>query len=736
MNDNDNVTVNENESPVPEEIRNLADEAADAAGLPGTPAADPDALAAGPDPSGEAAEEGPRPIVTRPEVDTDPWYARIEAASLEELPQIEAEIRILPVDEDTLKPLQAAVLRRRWSLWEGELAALTADSDKLDCVGLLALAQQVRDSEYPEVLRERTLEALRKRFDEHEQEELGGLTAEMEALDISGLQEKIDQINAGPYTDQSKAPFLAKLNSRIDELHVQALSELCAGLEEADRETVAGLRSSVSQRDCAEVLKSEFFRRIEARQDELDVGDLETLTANLENRSPKELLALSEKLAGEGFNPKFINRFRLKTAVAREAAFCRQIDAELAGLDRMDRLAVTDEQASLSKRELPARVTLLAERELAERLYRVDLLGLLDSQASNFDTLNFEQLDEIRAAVARMDICERSKEDYLARLNQREAAAIMENTTTRVGLVEQVAAQFKVKRKDLILAADDEEYWSRLRKYWEGTGMEQPRDIPVFILDNASDLAFSGNRFWFRDGKKLDHRQIKDMERFDCMKHTFVVDIQVFQKDGTCTLTDSKLYKLGHEKLIGFLNECLRRWDEPNLEESYPMRIIHTPGFDRRTLEAPIPSRPLNADDAKELFVREYMARDKKSGTLCTNDEAWNAKQQKLAQGFELDAAPELVWFNTSGLLGSMKEGVAVGPRGLIIRAGKQPAQIIPASQIWKIEKTGNKKILLTTTGGLTQTVELPGDMAPMLLNYFRTLQLAEYFEAEEQAEA
>ena len=673
----------------------------------------------------EPAAEGPRPIETRPAVDTAPWYARIEAAALEELPDIEAELKVLPIDEETLAPLKAAAQRRRWSLWEGELAAMTADSEALDCAGLLALAQQVRDTEYPDVLRERSLTALRELYTRREQEELVSLTADLEELEIPALQERLAQIGAGPYTEQTRLPFVSMLNQRIDALHVKALDELCAGLGEADRAALEEIRRQVARYDCADVLKTEVFRRIEARQDELDLGALEALTADLDSRTPKELADLAATLAQDGYNPRFINRFRLKTELAREAAFCRQIDEELADLDHMDRSEIVDLQAALAKRELPARLTYLAERELAERLYRVDLLGLLDRD-SDFDAMGFEDLDVIRGAIARMDISERAKAEYLGRLDQREHALILENTSARVGLVEQAAAQHKIKRKDLILAADSDEYWSALQKFWGGSGMEQRRDIPVFLLDCASDLAFSLNRFWYKSGKDLAFQQLADLEHLQYMKRMFTADLQIVRKNSSYLLTEAKVSRGSADKVMDFLNECLRRWFEPNLEESYPRQLTHTAGFDRRPLEAPIPALALDAEAALDLFCREYMSRDRKDGSLISNDpDAWNAKLQKLAQGFELDAVPDLIWFNASGLLGSMKEGTGIGPAGLIYRTGKQPAQMIPTEQIWKLEKAGNKKVQLLTTGGQTHTLELPGDLAPVLLNYFRTLQLA-----------
>ena len=694
----------------------------------------PEEAAEAPDEGAELVPEAdealaPRPIETRPALDTAPWYARIESASLEELPDIEAEMRLLPIDEETLKPMQAAAQRRRWFLWEGELAAITAGSENLDCAGLVALAQQVRSTEYPDVLRERSLDGLHKLFKQREQEELTALTSDLEEMDIPALQERIEEINAGPFTEQARTPFIGLVNQRIDDLHLKALDEVCAGLAEADQDGLTEIRRTVEQRDCADILKTDAFRRIEDRQDELDLLDLEKLTADLDSRSPKELLELSEKLATGSFNPKFINRFRLKTALAREAAFCRQIDVELADLDHMERLQILDLQTSLAKRELPARLTYLAERELDERLYRVDLLSLLDEK-SNFDALGFEELDSLRSSIARRELSDRARADYLERLRQREHALILENTTTHAGLVEQVAAQFKIKRKDFILAADTEEYWSALQKFWGGSGMEQPRDLPVFLLDNASDLGFSGTRFWYKSGKDLAFLPLADLDHVQCMKHLLTTDLQIVRKDNTYLLTEAKLTRASSEKILDFLNECLRRWYEPNLVESYPQRLIHTGSFDRRPLEAPIPALALDADAALDLLRREYMARDRKDGNLITDDTAaWAAKLQKLTQGFELQSVPDLVWFNASGLLGSMKEGVGIGPAGLLCRTGKQPAQTIPVDQIWNLEKTGNKKILLTTTGGQSQTLELPGDLAPILLNYFRTLQLADYLQ-------
>lgn len=680
---------------------------------------------------GAQTQAAPQPMDTAPTLDPTPWYARIEAAGLEELPALEAEIKTLPTDEQTLQPLTAALARRRWSLWEGELAAMTQGYEALDCAGLLELARRVGETDYPEALRKKTLDRLQAQYQQQEQAELSELTQELDSLELADLAALADRISAGPYTPQARSACLDRVNARINALHTQALAGICADVETADRETLAGIREAVAARPCAEALKTEFLRRIEARGDELDEQELAALTADLDSRTPKELADLLEALQKGSFNPKFLCKYLLKTTIAREAAFFRQIPAELSELDHMDRSQVLALGQSLAAREQPRRITVQGEKRVAERLYRIDLQTLTDRE-NNFDALDFEQLDLLREAMERMELNPRARAEYLDRLDCRERNLILENTTTLSGLVEQAAAQQKLKLSDLTLPTAPE-YPARLEKFWGGTGLEQPRDIPVFLLDNAADLGFSRQRFWYKAGRDLAFLPIAEIERFQCMKQVFTVNLQVVRKDNTYLLTEAKLHRAGSEKVLSFLNECLRRWQDPALTESFPRRLIHTPGFDPAEVNALTPDLPLNPRVALDLLRADYTARKRKEGVLFTgNPEEWSAKVMKLTLSFELPQQPELVWYCANGLLGSLKEGVAVGPKGLYARQSRQPALTVPVERIWNLEKTGAKRAVLTETDGATHELELPGDMAPLLLDYFRCIQLAEYLNRSE----
>ena len=63
----------------------------------------------------------------------------------------------------------------------------------------------------------------------------------------------------------------------------------CTGLEQADAGLLAEMRAFVDGRDCADVLKSSFYARLEQRQDELDEAELTALTSDAGQKTPEEL---------------------------------------------------------------------------------------------------------------------------------------------------------------------------------------------------------------------------------------------------------------------------------------------------------------------------------------------------------------------------------------------------------------------------------------------------------------
>ena len=134
----------------------LTELASGGAGLLPAPVRPPLPKKSVPDETAERAAQSNAPAPLPAEkAPLEEWFAAIEQAGLEELPALEATLRRLPVNEEQSAELLGAFARRRLVLQEQELDRMIASAEDSDCAGLLRLAQQVRESAYPDELRSR-----------------------------------------------------------------------------------------------------------------------------------------------------------------------------------------------------------------------------------------------------------------------------------------------------------------------------------------------------------------------------------------------------------------------------------------------------------------------------------------------------------------------------------------------------------------------------------------------------
>ena len=517
----------------------------------------------------------------------------------------------------------------------------------------------------------------------------------------------------------------------MDALQREALDALCAGVEEADSRSLAQIRARLEQADCADVLKSDGFRRIEARQEALDLEALERVTAGAETMNEKELKALSVTLEAGNWNQKHVGVYRHKVALCLEAAQYREAAGALEELNDMERREVLALRERILAMGLAPRFTAAPLAQIDERLYRQDMLRLM-ALNNDFDRLDFDGIDELRAQVLRGDYCQRARDCYLRRLLDREEARIIENTDARAQLVRQLIGQHKMRMADFDFAADSEDYRERLRAYWGGSGMEQPRDVPVFLLDNASDFAFTGSRFYYKTGRELAFEPIENIERLQVMRQHMSLLLQIVRKDNSYLLTNARLGRSGAERTLDFLNECLRRWNEPGMSGAPSASPIRTRRFEAAEFAAPVEPRLPNAADALEIFRRRLEADKLREGNLIREGEdGWEQRSRRLLQSFGLPETTRLIWFCASSLLGTVREGLALGPAALYQKEGKQPVRIIPLEEIAGFSANG-RQISVTTVRGQSCRLELPAGMLSPVEDYVKAVQLAAYLRSGE----
>ncbi|MBQ1410463.1 MAG: hypothetical protein IIY94_04215 [Oscillospiraceae bacterium] len=613
-----------------------------------------------------------------------------------------------------------------------KLASLLALAEKADCAALLEMAKNVQNDEADPVFRERALSAIHTAYQARETEELEALTADVDTMDLEALRATVERINTGAYTVQARTPYAQRVNQRIDALMQEQLADICAGVETADAPTLMQIRQKLDRVDCAEILKTVGYQRIETRQDQLDLENLERITAGAENMTEKELRSLAVTLEANNWNPKFVTRFRQKVALCRQTVVFQELEQELAELNDLERREVLALRERIRGKELAPRFTAGPLAQIDERLYRMDMLRLM-ALNNDFDLLDFDGLDTLRTQVGKGEYTDRARAEYLGRLREREEALVVENTDARAQLVRQLIGQTKLRMADFVFAAQTEAYRTRLNAYWGGSGMEQPRDIPVFFFDNGSDYAFTGERFYYKVGKELAFLPIADIDRFQTMKQHMSLVLQVVRKDNSYLLTNAKISRSGGERTLEFLNTCLNRWNAPELVGARSTNPIRTHRFETADFTAPVEIRLPDAALALEIFRRRYEEGRLREGNLFrAGEEGWEQRTAKLLEFFGLPETTPLIWFDTSGLLGSVREGVAVGPKAIYWKDSKQPMQSVPLAEIYGMESSG-RQMSITDLQGQSYRLELPAAMFPLVEDYVRAIQLGNYLRSREE---
>ena len=647
------------------------------------------------------------------------------------LPSAPAETEPLAEDDAPAESREAAP-RAEPPAPQTPLEALMRRAAEADCAGLLELAKAVAADPAADEYRNDALDALHEAYNSRQIRELEALTRDAEHLDEAALQALTERIGHGAYTVQARTPYLELLNRRLEALQAEDLARLCADVPGADAQTLAGIRAELEAADCAEVLKTEHFRAIDARQEALDSEALERVTAGAENMTEQELQALAVTLQAGNWNPKFVNDYRHKVELCREAAILRGLNAELAELDDMERRELLALRENILSRELPLRFTAAPLTRIDEKIYRLDMLRLL-ALNNDFDRLDFDGLDALRAQVGRGDWCERARNEYLSRLLEREQALVIENTDARAQLVRQLIGQHKLRMSDFDIASGSEAYQERLAAFWGGSGMEQPRDIPVFLLDNASDFALTGSRFYYKTGRDLAFLPLDNIERFQTMKQHMSLILQVVGKDSSYRLTGARLGRSGAERVLAFLNECLRRWNEPGLAGAPSANPIRTRRFEPADYTAPVEELLPDEAMALEIFRSRCLREKLREGNLIREGEdGWEQRTRRLLMNFELPETTKLIWYCSSTLLGTVREGVALGPKAIYQKQSRQPTQIIPLGEIMELSRSG-KQISVSTVRGQSFPLELPPVMLSPVQDYIKAIQLCAFLRERTQ---
>lgn len=623
----------------------------------------------------------------------------------------------------------------------GTAAALSAVSTleelrelarRADCVALHQMMTAVQAGELlPDCSRE-AMDFLYPAFEVREKWELQTLTDDLDTLELDELLRRQDRINHSVYVLQTRAPYAERILARIEQKQTERLEALCEGLEAADLAEVKRIRNRVEAFECSEVLKQPFFEHLDEREDVLGREALERFTADAEGKSVKELRRVEFALASGNWNPRVVVAFRHKIALLIEAASFHEVQAELVGLNDMERREVVAVQGRITDKPLPPRFTAAAMTQIDERLYRMDMLRLI-AMNNDFDRLDFAAIDDLRLKVKYSDACPAAKNAYLKILQEREKNCALEHTFGRVNLVRKLFGKRDMRSSDIKYAEKTQDYETQASLFLGSSRDEAARDLPVFILHNASDFAFSGTLFYYKDGDTLKSVPLKDVLQFEILTERMKQRLRICCKENS-NWTEAQISRRGAQRTLDFLNECLLRWNEPGLDRALPSPETHIAPVDPKRFLQPVPPVILNREQARSIFQDDLAAAKNYEGFLVRKEDPGSAQRvQKVLQAFGLPDATKLIWFGASTVLGAIRSGVALSESMLYVKENKQPVIAIDLQEIYQMEPLDKKHVKVTTDQNQKLQLHLAGDMAKPIADYVRAVQLSAYLRSLEE---
>jgi hypothetical protein len=184
-----------------------------------------------------------------------------EAAQFSEAATQEARGRILHhmqkygvTESPTLDKLETDCLHR--------LCSGYPSADEAACNQLI---EEVRQYEAQEGLKEPFFAQLEQRITDIWLEELEGICQELNTADEDACGHCLDEINRHKAPKELKESFQSRVHDRVQIIWREELSEICRGLDMADEASCGQRRNAIEQHKAPEHLKAPFLQKIQQR---------------------------------------------------------------------------------------------------------------------------------------------------------------------------------------------------------------------------------------------------------------------------------------------------------------------------------------------------------------------------------------------------------------------------------------------------------------------------------------
>lgn len=587
--------------------------------------------------------------VERKEVDE--YKERISGLSLEQLEEIKTEIPTNHYTEAALVQLNNAIIQRKRECETKILEDMLIGFESLSREQLKELKQRVSEKNYEMSITNPILTKIDAQSDVVEQNELQSICENVENMQMNELEGAMKVIEAGNYQQKFSAQYISMINNRIEQLQLMELEEMTA------------------------------------KKDDLSKAELEALYAQLEQG---------------GYNPKFVKRFMLDIRKRIENKRYLEVLELTKDVFDKNKNEVLKLENAVDNTGYSQGILVLPRKKIADKKFEFDMLELME-MCNDFDSLSDEEVDKLINEVKEKGLGQKSTSIYLDRLNQRKLNIALSNVCKLATYFVQVANKYGVGGGDILVASKSDAFLGAYRALKNAYPTSGEYDIPAFIMNGSVSIAMSYKYCYLNHGSKQALVEITNINGFKTVKKFLMESLVLELKDGSTIPVSGSINK---QYLAGFLqmmNEFVANVNNSMIIDSFVMPTFNVASLDKDSYIAKNNEYSLKKEELKRITISEMCVNPSASEAVKAmhneNSKDWDAYQSKVKTNYPVELMENVVFVYDKTLLNSAKEGFALTENKIYIKKSGQPVIAIDYNDVFVIKVDAAGKICVETTG-------------------------------------
>ena len=662
--------------------------------------------------------------------ESNQYLEKINTADLTALSEISISYRKHNFSDNTKKFLDDALLKRTIICQRLIFDNMIADMEKLDRKALATLITNLNGKSYDVYLTQEYVEKVNRQVEILEKQELRDLCANVEKLSIEELDVLSNTIKQNNYQPRFTEPYYQMIESRVDYIHVKNMEQFCNAMPTANRETVTSIKNKIDAEKCKNELKSKFYALIDERNEQLDYDDLCKLTANVKSKSLNEQEQIYKQLQSGKYNEKFIKEFLTLVGISVEKSRLAFVENKLAGLESRTKSQVNSLKDELENSKYDERIIKHARLVLIERIYELDMQELMELR-NNFDDLSLADIQDLRSRIKQKNVCERALVTYEKKLKERELQIGYERACQASYFAKQIIQQNGLFDVNILLPIFSQDYVQGLYKHFQLLGREDYSDIPVVIVPECSDLVITKKSLYFLTPYGYAGFNLSDIITFSVDRKMFKDNLLITFTNGRVESLSSGISKSHSDAFVNMIATVCHNVRNEGALAQYPLYKNHVSEITKEAFEF-IPVPKVSEQFIVDIFVNDLI----KENTNMRNSyikhlgiNNWEALENKVRYGMGI-MNDQIVCYYDSSMMGSAKDGFAIGTRFIHIKNSNQMLMSIPMNDIYEVVMANNNLVIVDKNNNVINLCIVGNDenlkfrFTEMLASYVKGIQM------------